>query len=259
MPKKGYKQLQEHRNKNKGKHNSSSTEFKKGQPSIFKGKKRSKESIEKQKETLKNRTEEEKESHRNKISETEMGFHNSPETQFKKGQTPWNKDLPSEQQPRHNAKLTQVHKDILTKYREELWKDEEHRKFMHDRFSGEGSNFYGRTPSHDKRFKHNSPLQGILPFHTWDYLYALYSESIGEPYLYEPKAFPLIFDGKEVTYTPDFYLPQTDEYIEVKGYWRSKSKQKFNKFKETYPEIKIKVLFSDDLKKLGIKLIRIKN
>lgn len=68
--------------KKKGKHFSSSTEFKKGQTSLRKGIKRTEKEINRQKETLKNRTDEEKESHRNKISKTTKGFHNSIETEF---------------------------------------------------------------------------------------------------------------------------------------------------------------------------------
>lgn len=48
---------------------------------------------------------------------------------------------------------------------------------------------------------------------------------------YEPQAFDL---GKLGTYTPDLYLNESGYWIEVKGYWRSKSKAKYEKFAKTH-------------------------
>ena len=50
-------------------------------------------------------------------------------------------------------------------------------------------------------------------------------------YQYEPQRFDL---GELGTYLPDFYIPQSDYYIEVKGYWREKSKEKVRKFSEDH-------------------------
>ena len=44
---------------------------------------------------------------------------------------------------------------------------------------------------------------------------------------YEPKIFNL---GNGIKYIPDFYLPRTNEYIEVKGYYSKSSKEKVKKF-----------------------------
>jgi len=51
---------------------------------------------------------------------------------------------------------------------------------------------------------------------------------------YEPVTFKL----STCSYTPDFYLPATDEWIEVKGLWRDGALQKCNLFKE---ELKCKL------------------
>jgi hypothetical protein len=58
---------------------------------------------------------------------------------------------------------------------------------------------------------------------------------------YEPKRFGL--SSKE-TYTPDFYLPEYNKYIEVKGWWRDDAKIKYNMFLEEYNEVKIKLIDS---------------
>jgi hypothetical protein len=45
-------------------------------------------------------------------------------------------------------------------------------------------------------------------------------------YYYEKHTFRTIIDGKEKFYTPDFYIPAQDKYIELKG---AKNKEKYNK------------------------------
>jgi hypothetical protein len=57
-------------------------------------------------------------------------------------------------------------------------------------------------------------------------------------WLYEPK----VFDLYEFTYTPDFYLPERDLYIEVKGYWREDAIIKFDLFKKLCKSKNIQVI-----------------
>jgi hypothetical protein len=55
-----------------------------------------------------------------------------------------------------------------------------------------------------------------------------------------------------MTYTPDFYLPETDTYIEIKGWFREKDKIKMNNFKIKYSQEKIIILMKKDLENLGV-------
>jgi len=82
----------------------------------------------------------------------------------------------------------------------------------------------------------------------WEIGYAKYLDSDRIRWFYEPKTFDL---GK-TSYIPDFYLPKTNTYIEIKGYWRDDAKKKFELFKIKYPRVKIRVLMKPDLVKLGI-------
>lgn len=79
---------------------------------------------------------------------------------------------------------------------------------------------------------------GIKMRSSWEVKYAQYLDSKNIKWEYEKKT----FDLGNTTYTPDFYLPETNEYIEIKGWWRPKSKEKFETFKNRYPEIRIKVI-----------------
>jgi predicted nuclease of restriction endonuclease-like RecB superfamily len=58
-----------------------------------------------------------------------------------------------------------------------------------------------------------------------------------------------MFDLGTKGYIPDFYLLESDTYIEIKGYWRKDALVKFNLFKNKYSSIKIKVLMKKHLKK----------
>jgi len=78
--------------------------------------------------------------------------------------------------------------------------------------------------------------------------YAKYLDKKGIKWLYESKT----FDLGDTTYTPDFYLPKTKEYIEIKGWWRDDAKKKFELFKKMYPNIKITILDKLELTKKEI-------
>jgi hypothetical protein len=66
----------------------------------------------------------------------------------------------------------------------------------------------------------------------WEAAYARYLNANGIPWEYEIYAF-ILSNGKN--YLPDFYLPQTDEWVEVKGWWDDKSIEKCNLFETDYP------------------------
>ncbi len=72
---------------------------------------------------------------------------------------------------------------------------------------------------------------------------------MGVKWIYEPKT----FDLKTQNYTPDFYLPDKDEYIEVKNFLWKYSKIRDDKFRKSYPNIKLKLLLKEDYLKLQNK------
>ncbi len=70
---------------------------------------------------------------------------------------------------------------------------------------------------------------------------------------YETQTFPIIIDNKKTSYTPDFYLPETDMFIEIKGWMRTRDQKKINKTVEQY-NINLIILYRKDLIELGIKI-----
>ena len=76
---------------------------------------------------------------------------------------------------------------------------------------------------------------------------------------YEPRSFPLVEsdDGRLLSsFTPDFYLPEYDLYLEITTIRPSLANHKNRKIrllKERYPEVQIKLLNLRDLKELMFK------
>jgi len=77
-------------------------------------------------------------------------------------------------------------------------------------------------------------------------------------WLYEPRSFPLQWEGDKVTemFTPDFYLPELDLYIELTTLKQSlitEKNRKVRRLRELYPDINIKLLTKNDYLKLLAK------
>lgn len=76
----------------------------------------------------------------------------------------------------------------------------------------------------------------------------------GVQWMYEPRSFPLEWDstGKViVAFTPDFYLPEQELYIELttmRPKLVTKKNRKIRRMNELYPEIKIQLWKRSDLR-----------
>ena len=76
---------------------------------------------------------------------------------------------------------------------------------------------------------------------------------------YESVCFPLNWDeeGRVIrSLTPDFYLPQFELFVELttmKQRLVTKKNQKIRRLRELYPDIRIKILYGRDYRKLLFK------
>jgi hypothetical protein len=112
---------------------------------------------------------------------------------------------------------------------------------------GENSNFYGMKywPKRGKELIYDN----IRFRSNWELLTAKYFDTNNIKWQYEPKVFIL---NEEMTYTPDFYLPDSNKWIEVKGYWYDDAIIKYNKFIEIFKNIEIEVWDEVKLKQYNI-------
>ncbi len=77
-------------------------------------------------------------------------------------------------------------------------------------------------------------------------------------WLYEPRSFPLRCEGSKIAemFTPDFYLPELDLYVELttlKQNLLTEKNRKLRELRELYPEVNIRLLNKNDFIKLLAK------
>lgn len=59
-----------------------------------------------------------------------------------------------------------------------------------------------------------------------------------------------VMDGKVCSYTPDFYLPAYNVFLEVKGHWWGRDREKMDIVLKTYPDKQIIIVEKDDYERI---------
>ena len=106
--------------------------------------------------------------------------------------------------------------------------------------------FQAYRGSEPPRFAHEAELEyaKILDYH-------------GIPWMYEPRTFVLEEDDKGnvlEAFTPDFYLPEQDLYVELTVMKQSlvtRKNRKLRKLRRRYPDVRIKLFYRRDLERLA--------
>ena len=96
------------------------------------------------------------------------------------------------------------------------------------------------------RFAHEAEVEyaKILDYH-------------GVPWLYEPRTFVLEEDedGRVLeAFTPDFYLPDQDLYVEITAMKQSlvtRKNRKLRKLRALYPDVRVKLFYERDFERLA--------
>jgi hypothetical protein len=76
---------------------------------------------------------------------------------------------------------------------------------------------------------------------------------------YEPRTFPILWslDGKVVeSFSPDFFLPDLDVYIELTTLKQSlvrRKNRKLRRLRELYPDLRVKLFYGKDFRALMLK------
>ncbi len=116
--------------------------------------------------------------------------------------------------------------------------------------------------SEEKAFSHQAPLASQLKqvtfAHPSEEEFARLLDFYQIEWLYEPRSFQLQWDDGKSTemFTPDFYLPGLDLYIEMttlKPELTREKNRKVRRLKELYPDVKIKLLARRDYSRLLAK------
>lgn len=104
-------------------------------------------------------------------------------------------------------------------------------KIVHETVARKKGSAWGHT-----RTGARADLDGVVYRSGWESNVARIMKGYAIPFEFEPMVFtyPVVRGTKG--YTPDFYLPDTKEWIEVKGYFDDRSRIKIKRFKKYYPE-----------------------
>lgn len=113
----------------------------------------------------------------------------------------------------------------------------------HKKMGGDKCNLYGKFPKWHKVIYKNNKMKSF-----WEFAFAKWCHLSGIKWQYESKTFNL---GKG-SYTPDFYLPEFDCYIEIKGWKTDIFKNKLKLFKKIYKNINYHILEFKQLQNMGI-------
>jgi DNA-directed RNA polymerase subunit RPC12/RpoP len=107
------------------------------------------------------------------------------------------------------------------------------------RNSGVGNPMYGRT-QHGRTAYSAAGFRRDLGHYvrsSWEADFARVLRHLGVEYQYEPRRFALARpDGSPLTYAPDFYVPESRCFYEIKGWMDERSAEKVRLFREQYPD-----------------------
>jgi hypothetical protein len=97
-----------------------------------------------------------------------------------------------------------------------------------------------------KRRKH--AYGGAVFDGTWELKFARWCDTHGVRWIRNERSFPYFY-GQQRRYTPDFYLPNIDCFVEIKGWAVARDQAKWSQFPE-----RLLILRGEDLQALGIDI-----
>jgi len=100
-----------------------------------------------------------------------------------------------------------------------------------------------------RKMHHN--YKGIDLHGKWELEYAKWLDSQNIVWERCKDQFDYIHNDKERKYTPDFYLPESHRYVEIKGYETDKDKSKWSQFPS---HLTLTILKEKELKALGLNI-----
>ena len=154
------------------------------------------------------------------------------------GHLSWNKGLKKESDPRVNKISTSLKTFYETRPSTFAGKkhSEEAKKLISIAASINNLTKFDKPSGRGKRGNY----KGVYCQSSWELAYVLFCIDHNINFIRNNKYFEYEFEGKVHNYFPDFYLPDSDTYVEVKGYYDKRSKAKFEQFKGTLQLLTLK-------------------
>ena len=146
-----------------------------------------------------------------------------------KGRVPWNKGLTKDTDER----VKRASEILKQKYRSGTWKINNPMSSMESRLklSESMKAVYSKNPPKVSGRCKQGWYKGFYCRSSWELAYLLYALDNNIHIESCSKSFTYLYEGKEHNYFPDFYLPDEDVYVEIKGYEDDKAICKREQFK----------------------------
>ena len=107
---------------------------------------------------------------------------------------------------------------------------------------------------------HRGYYKGIYCQSSWELAYVLYSLDHQVNFIRNIDHFTYEFEDKHYNYFPDFYLPDSDTYIEIKGYYDARSRAKAEQFQKkllVYTKVEMQPILNYVCKTYGEDFIKL--
>lgn len=142
-----------------------------------------------------------------------------------KGKIAWNKGLTKETSPKVAKYAESISKALSNRCRNKLSEETKQKlsNIMKEKYAKNPPKVAGRSKC--------GWYKGFYCRSSWELAYLIYHLDHNINIQSVHTGFKYIWEGTEHTYFPDFYLPDDDIYIEVKGYYDERSIEKTNQFK----------------------------
>jgi hypothetical protein len=102
----------------------------------------------------------------------------------------------------------------------------------------DGKRQFSDKSGHGKKSKYTTPHGEKTLKSSWELAVARVLDVLVTDWYYEPKR----FKWDTGVYIPDFWVPEHNLYLEIKGYVSPKFEEKFKAFQEAYPTVRIAVV-----------------
>lgn len=171
-----------------------------------------------------------------------------------KSHSAWNKGLTKETDERVRRNGEAVKASFLNENRKVLYGDDNpsRRKEVREKISNTCLEKSKNGEWHTSLAKNlHFNYKGIDLHGSWEVAYAEYLDLNNISWIRCKDRFEYTFEGAVHYYTPDFYLVESDTYVEIKGYKTKKDEAKWKQFPVTKT---LKVLKKKDLQNLGISI-----
>ena len=144
----------------------------------------------------------------------------------------------------------------LSEAKSGLKKSDEHKRKLSEGKKGKNNPNYGKkSKHHGKRYWVKCPNGEVVSMRsTWEAAYANWLNEQNIIWQYEPETF-ILEDGS--AYTPDFFLEESNEWIEVKGWLTREHQKKMTSFKKMHPNKKLILADGKYLIAIGVDLKKI--